>query len=429
MALNLAGIFKKKYRKPSEDHTGEPSSSFGYSDGLNLVGLSRHSPSIKTTKTRVKKDKVLKQLKQPSAKKTKQPKKDNALKKNDQSDGTDPADMLGESQSQKDLETLFQWNSKLSNAFKDANLVPDQKCSHCHVFGHYEFAGGGGAEIATSAIASASGGSMSTEVVTQADWDTCKLKSLKMNMESCRFKNIMDVVDCKEKIENGCMEEVVWSQEDILSALGLRRCRLGEHVSDSSFSQSSSDSSDHSSADDVSDCLDECPESESGSLAPSTDESVATDTNNDFFIEEDTLRTRLSELFDKKQCLKRPVGKAEEGWKIISAVSFDDQSSALNMDTEMMIWWGTVFILCKSFVSFLLMVGKYVIYTKHSKQIKFIFLVSIFIFFKDGSGDGPSDFDSILNLMCEICFQPFNASTTFNFTRRCFGLDYLRVGF
>ena len=153
------------------------------------------------------------------------------------------------------LQPAFQWNSKFFAAIKAGQSIPESggilgsDTTHCHVFGHYEFAGGGGAEVAAAAVAAKLPG-VTVDVVSQADWDKGKLKALNLNMPaSCKFRDIMNTVDSHE-IKNLPEIEVVLTQEQILASLGYSRCRNcddappGSSASSFSGKPSESESSD-----------------------------------------------------------------------------------------------------------------------------------------------------------------------------------------
>ena len=251
--------------------------------------------------------------------------------------------MLDEAPTQ--LQSAFQWNSKFFAAMKDDHSIPDSggiigSDRHCHVFGHYEFAGGGGAEVAAAAVAAKLPG-VTVDVVSQADWDKGKLKALNSNMPaSCKFRDIMNTVDSPD-IKNLPEVEVVLTQEQILASLGYSRCRIPEDVSPprssaSSFSEKSSEStesesenksnSDHTSR--ARECRNRTPDSthrtdgdgdSDGSLADSTDESVVSQPNDTICLTEDDVSKKLHARFTKKHILKHSLGLAEEGWCLCSS--------------------------------------------------------------------------------------------------------------
>ena len=332
MDINLADIAKTR-AEPQTIHNDDDDLEHSFPSGLNLAGVDSKDISKKrqgpfSQKQRRKKPAVEKDTNQKEA------------------------DLFEPSPPTPGLQNIFQWNSTLADAFQTAKLLPQDHAPSCHIFGHYEFAGGGGAEVATAAVAASSQGSVTADIVTQSDWDKGKRKVLEMNMEgTCRFSDIMDTIDCPHEVTCGMEVEIELSQEDILSSMGLRRCRLrdDQNGSDSSFVASPSKSGSYS-RERASSCNSDSSSgspsssscsnpgshgSKSGvSLVPSTDETVVPDPNEDVFIDSDELQNQLASLFDKKHCLKRPVGNANEGWLLCSAKVALADAIYMGMNTD-----------------------------------------------------------------------------------------------
>ena len=353
MDLNLAGIVsrrgKQQRRAQAKPNPRPPvtADQHGLDDelplGLNLCDVksnrgSRKKKQVipKIQKTKKSRTTTAESKRKPKSTKHKPERKQKIKKTPDQKEH-DVATIFGTGLPRQDLQEVFKWNSKLFSMFESNQFSAEntQSC-HYHLFGHYEFAGGGGAEVATAAICAGSSGSVTADAMTQADWDTGKLSALKLNMQNtCRFKNIMDVVQSAEHFEAGRVEHIEVSQREVLTSLGLERCRIDNQNrgmdSDSTFGEGSTTSSDSDS------------DSREGSgneslsdtdLVPSTDESVVRDENNDFFVDEDDLKSRLEALFDKKNRLKRPIGQAEEGWKLLSSSADREIVDRLNLDSD-----------------------------------------------------------------------------------------------
>ena len=244
-----------------------------------------------------------------------------------------------------DLQKVFQWNKHFADVFQSGGYVCESGDAprSLRVFGHSEFAGGGAAEIAANCVSAAFPGKVFVDVRTQGDWDNTKMKSLQQNFpQSCKFKDIMGIVDAKGLDDLPC-EAVVLKQFDILSALGLARCRIPDEdephpPSHSTFSENSerasasqesssqvasrSSSSSKSSSTSSASCP---PAQSSGSQSvpmifqDSTDESLVDDPNDCALISEESLEVRLAGMFDKAHRLKHQVGGADEGWIMFGA--------------------------------------------------------------------------------------------------------------
>lgn len=232
---------------------------------------------------------------------------------------------------------------------------PTHPCSQV-IQGYFEFAGGGAAEQACEALNAVA--ITQINIKSQADWDRTKMTALQNQQfvkhegegQPCRFGDIMNLVapESLPLLEDKC-EEICLSQLDLLAALQIRKCYIkessgvGDAVSyasslDSTFS-SKSDSQDNGS-----DTVSESDESENTRQpdeldasrgAMPTDKSIdtadisisesdissASDVNDIETITEETLRTKILNLFDKDGCLKSSLGPAQSKWKLVAAVN------------------------------------------------------------------------------------------------------------
>ena len=143
------------------------------------------------------------------------------------------------------MEESFAWNDKCVSCLRAMMPPPadtqPRRSPPCFT-GHYEFAGGGGAEVASRALA-ASG--LDICIVSQADWNRQKKAALcaqDPDCSICRFGDIMGlVVPEKRDSLSVIREEVPLTQYELLGMLGVERCRIpGDDVCSSSSSSSSS---------------------------------------------------------------------------------------------------------------------------------------------------------------------------------------------
>ena len=183
--------------------------------------------------------------------------------------------------------------------------------------GHFEFAGGGGAEMAARGLAAVG---CPISIVSQSDWDRGKKRALELNdpeHEVCKFSDIMNCVDpvCRPLLHSLVDQKVVISQYELHGVLNIRRCFVPDGSdSDAQSSTSDSDSSD-SSQSSVSASPTKMDISGSRCATPTSDETSIYETNNESFVDVEWVRTKLLSLFQKEH-LKTTIGSAERGWKL-----------------------------------------------------------------------------------------------------------------
>lgn len=231
----------------------------------------------------------------------------------------------------KDLCDAFQWNSvwkqRLESHGLDLNTEPFQ--------GHFEFSGGGGAEVAARALSAAGIGTI--HVAAQSDWDCAKKRALLLNdPEVCKFGDIMDVVRAvdREKFFTPVQQNVTLSQYELHGVLNLRRCRVrssdsGAKASDASGSTTSDSSDTESSSFARKSSMDVSPISASkvsnpGNESmddgfPASEETSIYNPNDESFVDLEWVRTKVLGLFPKG-CLKTSIGDAQSGWQLDRAV-------------------------------------------------------------------------------------------------------------
>ena len=215
-----------------------------------------------------------------------------------------------------DMQRVFHWNHVFSEKITEKGLIPTngvpQKC-----FAHFEFAGGGAAEVASEEAISNTG-LIDIVVKTQSDWDTSKMKSLQANNNtSCKFRDIMNIVE-SDAINRKPEENVLLTQDHFLNSIGLQR-------SGSSLRSSSS----------------------SSSSSTSTSSSTSGGNSDDIGIELEHLQDQIQKLFDKKHCLTTTVGDAQAGWELLGSVERTDAKSVADICLYLFIH----FLMCISRVS------------------------------------------------------------------------------
>ena len=257
----------------------------------------------------------------------------------------------------ENLQFTFRWAQR----FVDRLCQPadpadtDRAITIC---GHFEFAGGGAAEVAAAALSQASSSpKLNLVVKTQSDWDKMKMRALEANnTDSCKFGDICNAVVDKT-VFNDKRERLAITQDELLYAMQLRRCLIREpepdcedrrcseaglcsldleamrseeeadlsdtpvlahqtlHSSSSSGSTSSSSSVPAVEKSDVS------AASASNANSGSSDESEAsaelTSNANSECYDEDMVLQKLRGLFDSKHRLRFPVGRAGAEWTLL----------------------------------------------------------------------------------------------------------------
>ena len=189
--------------------------------------------------------------------------------------------------------------------------------------GHFEFAGGGGAEVACLAL-SALGTGVKIDVKAQSDWSDLKRKALELQDPEgkvCRFGDIMNLVDPEARQQLFAVREVVeLSQYELHGMLGIERCRVvdgdeaPEPQADKAPHRSSSSSASSSPSESSSDSSSTSFETEDMSM--NTDESEVLRVNDVRLLSNEDISQKIHNLFDKKGKLKL----WRTGARIISAV-------------------------------------------------------------------------------------------------------------
>ena len=204
------------------------------------------------------------------------------------------------------LPSVFGWNAHFADRIRSAGLVHDSCPSSAELEGFFEFAGAGAAETAALALSAPSlSQRMNITIRCQSDWSPMKRQALSQNCStSCIFGDIMNLVD--DQVFNDETDLVEVTTQELLSAIGLRRCYLRESNDagvDTSPSTSSSDSSSSSSTTSESDTF----------MSRSVS---STDNVNSPCIDAGDLQARLAGLFDKDGRLSRALGSIQAGWKV-----------------------------------------------------------------------------------------------------------------
>ena len=197
-----------------------------------------------------------------------------------------------------DMQKIFHWNHAFSETLTEKGLIPkDDLPQTC--FAHFEFAGGGAAEVASEAISNTG---LIVVVKTQSDWDTSKMKSLQANNKtSCKFRDIMNIVE-SDAINRKPEESVLLTQDLFLNSIGLRRSGSSPRSSSSSSGSSTSSSS-----------------------------STSGGNSDDIGIDSEHLQNQIHKLFDKKHCLTTTVGDAQAGWELVGSVEAMEANSAADI--------------------------------------------------------------------------------------------------
>ena len=209
----------------------------------------------------------------------------------------------------------FEWNrlyvEKLRSVAPPTQAVPA-------LSGYFEFAGGGGAEIACKALSAVG---VPIEIKSQADWNAGKREALGLqdgDDSVCRFSDIMDCVSEESKSALlSVTEEVHLTHYELLNVLGIERCRVLDGDPDAAATATSSGSSSSGSTSSESGAQASFASSANSSSTASTsslsslransdhtDESIVLDPNNHELISDENLLERILALFDEEKHLK-----------------------------------------------------------------------------------------------------------------------------
>lgn len=171
------------------------------------------------TKTKTKPTAKAKQAKASSRKRQKQEQTTPASSKDD-------AKLAEETP----VATFDNADHELSFAFDWPNRLVSSLCSQgveipkIHVRLHTEFSGAGTAEFALNALTGATNGSITTELISAADWDKVPQIALKNNLpgHTHLFSDIGHVMSpmMKERVERLVPVNILLSKADVLKAVG-----------------------------------------------------------------------------------------------------------------------------------------------------------------------------------------------------------------
>lgn len=197
-----------------------------------------------------------------------------------------------------DIRKVFQWNTFFVDELSKHELTPSGGARPAPTWtGHFEFAGGGAAEVAAEALSSTK--LVDVKIKTQSDWDAGKMRALQLNNpDSCKFKDIMALVE-SEAINSMPDETVVLNQNDLLTSLGVRRCNSDSEVSSSSENSSS--------------------QTTSASVLRTSSSTLTSVPSTDDSVDLEYLQTKLRKMFDKKHCLTSQLGRAQSGWELLGS--------------------------------------------------------------------------------------------------------------
>ena len=123
------------------------------------------------------------------------------------------------------LAYAFEWNKLYLQKLESIAPRPPGAQAPPALSGYFEFAGGGGAEMACKALSAVG---VDIQVKSQADWNAGKRQALSLQDPDecvCRFADIMELVTDDSKSELlSVTEEALLSQYELLSLLGIEQC-------------------------------------------------------------------------------------------------------------------------------------------------------------------------------------------------------------
>ena len=236
----------------------------------------------------------------------------------------------------------FEWSSlcvkKLRSMMQSQSPPAAVAAAPPSFSGFFEFAGGGGAEVACSALTAVDQGGIEVRIQAQSDWSDMKRGALQLQDPDgriCRFSDIMNLVHPESRDQLlSIKEELPMTQHELRSMMGIERCRIVDETaaaleapecessSSSSSSRSSSSSTSTSSAKlDPDAGVSSMSASASVNLASNdstdgTDESEILKVNDCRLLTDEDVAQKIAAVFDNKGLLK--CWRA--GARIISAV-------------------------------------------------------------------------------------------------------------
>ena len=201
----------------------------------------------------------------------------------------------------------FEWNrlyvEKLRSVAPPTQAVPA-------LSGYFEFAGGGGAEMACKALSAVG---VPIEIKSQADWNAGKREALGLQDDDDSVGRFSDIMDCVSEESKSALlsvtEEVHLTHYELLNVLGIERCRVLDSNPDAAATSSGSTSSSSASGAQASFTSSSSTASTSSlsslrANSDHTDESIVLDPNNHELISDESLLERILALFDKQNHLK-----------------------------------------------------------------------------------------------------------------------------